>query len=188
MIVFPKQIPIIKLDGFFLAAITSSHLQDYFNICSSTKVMHAYGLQEHKSLSETEFLIKFLDQEFQNKRMIRWGVFLDSDPVKLIGDVGFWRFVDVRRRAEIGAKLDSAYWRNGYISAAISAIARYGFKHMNIHSIEGNVDPNNFGSHKMVEKLGFEREGYLKEHSFNPISAKFHDTILFTLRQKNESI
>ncbi len=188
MITFPKEIPILKDEIILLKKISSNDLAEYYKLYSDKNVMHAYGLFHHKNLAETVELIESLEKNFINRQMMRWGIFEMTHPEKIIGDIGFWRFVDVRNRAELGAKLSKEFWRHGYISRAINLVSKYGFEEMQLNSIEGNIEPSNIASCEMVKKLGFIQEGYLKKHSYNPITKKYADTILFTLRADHEGI
>ena len=68
------------------------------------------------------------------------------------------------------------------MTEAMTMVMDYGFIKMNLNSIEGNIDPENKGSIRLVEKLGFEKNGYIKEHSYCYFREKFIDTLLFSKR------
>lgn len=144
--------------------------------------MKSFGVRAHRSLGETLEVLHQLELGFQKKESIRWGI-LEARSGQLIGDVGFWRFVRVRYRAEVGAKLLKSHWNRGTMTIALGAVIQFGFEILNLHSIEGNIDPSNEGSKRLVEKLGFETEGYITEHTFNPFSQSFSDTILYAIRR-----
>jgi RimJ/RimL family protein N-acetyltransferase len=67
------------------------------------------------------------------------------------------------RRAEIGYALGRAHWGRGYIHEALQAVMKYAFNELNLHRIEADVDPRNTASIKTLERLGFQREGFLRE-------------------------
>jgi ribosomal-protein-alanine N-acetyltransferase len=178
---FPDSIPQLPCREFYLREIHLEDLSAYFELCSDREVMHAYGLEAHRDREETRRLITFLKRAFESGQMIRWGIFTWDHC--LVGDVGFWRFVPSRLRAEVGAKLVKSQWRKGLTSGALYLVIKYGLEQMGLHSIEGNADPDNTPSRKMIEKLGFLPEGRLKEHSFNPVTGMFSDTILYSLHE-----
>jgi [ribosomal protein S5]-alanine N-acetyltransferase len=68
------------------------------------------------------------------------------------------------------------------MTEAMAKTIEFGFTRMNLNSIEANIDPENHGSIRLVEKVGFERDGYIREHSYCFFREKFVDTILFTAR------
>jgi ribosomal-protein-alanine N-acetyltransferase len=67
------------------------------------------------------------------------------------------------RRAEIGFMLDKAAWGQGYGLEAMKAVLEYaathGFKRLTARTHVGNT-----ASERLLEKLGFEAEGYLRGH------------------------
>ena len=67
------------------------------------------------------------------------------------------------QRAEIGFGLQSAYWGKGYMSEAARAVVDCGFDVLRLHRIEADIDPRNRASARVLEKLGFVREGLLRE-------------------------
>lgn len=184
--IFTANIPILFSERLILSPIREDDADDYFALCSNPDVMRPWGTKQHQNLNETKNLILFLEHEFKKKQMIRWGIREQSaghaSANPLIGDLGFWRFVNPRLRAEIGAKLSPQYWNKGYMTEAMTKVLDFGFQTMNLNSIEGNIDPENRSSMRMLEKLGFDKEGYIKGHSYCAFREKFVDTLLYSLR------
>ena len=180
--VHPTQVPTLLTKRLELSAIVPADAENYFALCSNADVMRTFGLKPHGSIEETRGLISFLEKELVEKRMIRWAVRERGGNGALIGDVGYWRYVPSRRRAEIGAKLAAEFWNKGYMTEAMAAVMDFGFTRMSLNGIEGNADPENGGSLKMLAKLGFEREGFVKEHTYCPYRERYYDTILYSLR------
>lgn len=50
------------------------------------------------------------------------------------------------------------------MSEALKCVINYGFKIMKLNRIEAFISPSNLPSIKIIENLGFTREGILKEH------------------------
>ena len=182
--IFPLKVPTLLTERLTLRAMGIKDAKEYFELYSDEKVMRGYGIVPHKTLSETQNLIQYLHGSFLKKEQIRWGIWTIKDSA-FLGDVGFWRFVPFRFRAEAGAKLFPQHWKRGYMSEALGTIIQYGFDQMGLNSIEGNISPENIASLKLVEKLGFKKEGHLKEHSFNAFSQSFEDTYLMTALKNN---
>lgn len=55
------------------------------------------------------------------------------------------------------------FWKNGYGTEAMALLLDYAFNHLNLRRIEAHVLEDNIGSCKMHEKLGYKREGILRE-------------------------
>lgn len=181
---FPRTIPELITERLLLKPIQSCDLDDYHALCRDERVMALYGVLPHQSHQETTQLIRHLEQQFHQKKSIRWGVFLQSKPQQLIGDVGFWRFVPERLRAEVGAKLKCDFWGQGLMPEAIQRVLHFGIEQMNLNSIEGHVDPSHLVSENMLVQLGFVKEGELKKHTYNAFKKEFCDTYLYTYRNQ----
>jgi ribosomal-protein-alanine N-acetyltransferase len=85
------------------------------------------------------------------------------DTGQLIGDASLWRFDDANRRCEVGYSLARAHWGRGYAVEALEALLAHGFDALGLNRVEADIDPLNTGSRRVLEKLGFRREGYMPE-------------------------
>ena len=56
------------------------------------------------------------------------------------------------------------YKNQGYMREAIAAIIPFGFEAMELNRIEAFIHPDNTASRKVVERMGFQQEGWLREH------------------------
>ena len=66
----------------------------------------------------------------------------------------------------------------GYATEAAGALVEYGFRALRLHRIEAHVAPGNSASQKVVEKLGFQREGIAREFEF--VNGRFLDHIQYS--------
>lgn len=66
-------------------------------------------------------------------------------------------------RAEIGYILGREHWRQGYISEALPALVTHAFGVLDLNRLEADIDPRNTASQRVLERLGFRREGLLRE-------------------------
>jgi ribosomal-protein-alanine N-acetyltransferase len=67
---------------------------------------------------------------------------------------------------ELGYIFNPKFQRNGYGSEAAAALTAYGFEKFNIHRIMARCNPQNTASWKLLEKVGFKREGFFKSSGF----------------------
>ena len=66
---------------------------------------------------------------------------------------------------ELGYVLNRTYWKQGYAVESCEKLIALAFQN-GVHRIYAECDPKNLGSWKLLEKLGFVREGCLKENVF----------------------
>jgi ribosomal-protein-alanine N-acetyltransferase len=101
------------------------------------------------------------------------------DDEKLIGECSLFNRSQQSRRAELGYALDHEAWGQGYINEALEALLTYGFSEMALNRVEADIDPRNQPSAKTLERLGFQKEGHLRERWI--VNGELSDTGLYGL-------
>ncbi len=76
-------------------------------------------------------------------------------------------------KAEIGYWLFPEFWGKGYASEALQAILHVAQHTLLLHRISAEVEPENTDSCKLLQKLGFELEGTLRDYEFK--NGKYND-------------
>lgn len=83
----------------------------------------------------------------------------------LIGAVGAGNFeVGSSHRASIGYWLAKPYWGKGITTMALERYVDYAFPEFGVVKLVAEVYPWNPASARVLEKVGFTREGYLRSH------------------------
>ncbi|MEP6503086.1 MAG: GNAT family protein [Betaproteobacteria bacterium] len=80
-----------------------------------------------------------------------------------IGDCSLFSLDAQCRRAEVGYSLRPASWGHGYANEAVAALLDWGFATLDLNRVEADIDPRNTPSARTLERLGFTREGHLRE-------------------------
>jgi RimJ/RimL family protein N-acetyltransferase len=82
---------------------------------------------------------------------------------ELIGNVNLHRFFDSNRRCEVGYALASPHQGHGYATEALAAVIDYGFRELDMNRFEADINPANAASQRVLERLGFRKEGSMRE-------------------------
>ena len=99
---------------------------------------------------------------------------------KLIGNVSLEEIDRTNRSAVLGIFIgDKEYLNNGYGTEAIQLILEYGFKYMNLHSINLTVMEFNKRAQKCYIKCGFKETGRKRNCKF--INGKYYDNIIMDI-------
>lgn len=98
---------------------------------------------------------------------------------KLIGEAGYKTIKWYNRKAELSIILIKEHQEKGYGKEVMTALLKYGFEKMNLHRIEAEVIAFNEASIKMIEDLGFIKEGTLREGKFS--NGKYWDIYRYGL-------
>jgi RimJ/RimL family protein N-acetyltransferase len=112
---------------------------------------------------------------------LRLGLVRKADN-RLLGHCSLFHFVPQCRRAEIGYGLASHAWGQGLMHEALVELVRFAFTDLNLNRLEADIDPRNTASARSLERLGFTREGYLRERWI--VGGEVSDTALYGLLQR----
>ena len=86
----------------------------------------------------------------------------DSDGA-FIGWCSLTRWNPGYRSASLGYCFDDAAWGHGYASEAARALLQWAFDTLEMNRVQAETDTRNAASARVLEKLGFVREGTLRE-------------------------
>lgn len=135
----------------------------------------------YEEAAEAEALIHELHDEYFKRSGICWGITL-KDEGKVIGLFGFHHWSKHHRRAEVGYDMNRAYWGQGIATEALRAMLRFGFSQMNLNRIYAGTIADNHESVRLLERLGFVREGTKRGLSWED-DGTFHDGAIYSMLQ-----
>lgn len=114
----------------------------------------------------------------QQGQPVHWAI--RDEQELLIGGCGFSGLqVGKSHRAEIGYWLARPYWGQGIMTAVVRRLSEFAFAELGLVKIEAQVFACNPASAKVLEKCGFQQEGYLRKHHLK--DGKYLDARLFAL-------
>ena len=93
---------------------------------------------------------------------IRLGIERRADQA-LIGMCTLFKLDAQCRSAELGYGLLSGAWGQGYMHEALYALLDHGFSELHLNRVEAEIDPHNTDSARSLERMGFTKEGQLRE-------------------------
>jgi RimJ/RimL family protein N-acetyltransferase len=80
-----------------------------------------------------------------------------------IGTCLLFRLEEGSARAELGYALGRAHWGQGLMHEALAALLAAGFGDMGLRRVEAEVDIRNVSSARLLQRLGFAKEGLLRQ-------------------------
>jgi len=86
---------------------------------------------------------------------------------KVIGEIAVNQHEDDRpnERVEITYSLARQHWNKGLMTEAVRAVMDWAFQNYSFNRLYAWCDPRNTGSRRVMEKLGMQREGLLRNHT-----------------------
>lgn len=172
--------PTLETERFLLRAVTLDDVADIFRIMSDPRVTRYFGTPPMTGSEQAQQRVQAIQTAFQEQAGVRWAI-AERVSGQLIGSAGFWRLIKPHDRAEVGYELAPEWWGQGVMPEALAAMLDFGFARMGLHSVEAQIHPDNSGSRRVLEKLGFVQEGYFHENFYDPVDAQFTDTAVFSL-------
>ncbi|MCT8137334.1 GNAT family N-acetyltransferase [Anaerobacillus sp. CMMVII] len=169
---FPK----LETARLILREITESDTEGIFKCFSNDLVIKYYGQDRLENEAEATDFVKFFAKSYQEKKGIRWAI-VRKDTNELIGTIGFNSLSLKHKRAEIGYELHPNHWRKGYATEAIKKVLSYGFQEMGLTRVGAVVFIENTASNRLLQSLGFVREGVLKQYMYQ--NGVPHDTNVY---------
>jgi RimJ/RimL family protein N-acetyltransferase len=114
----------------------------------------------------------------QQGRPVQWAIRSADDA--LIGGCGFDGFqVGKSHRAVVGYWLAKPCWGQGIMTAVVQRACQHAFEELGLAKITAHVFSNNPASARVLEKCGFQEEGFLRRHFLK--DGQFIDARLFAL-------
>lgn len=81
----------------------------------------------------------------------------------LVGGAGLSVRSQLHRQGFLGYCLHSEVWGRGYATEAAAALVPFGFEQLGLHRITATCDVDNAASARVLEKVGMQREGRLRD-------------------------
>ncbi|AOT10394.1 GNAT family N-acetyltransferase [Pseudoalteromonas luteoviolacea] len=152
----------INTDRLTLKVMTEKDAAGLFNIFSDPKVMKYWNTDAWSSIEQALLFISSSADNMETESALTLGVYSKENEL-LLGKVMLFNYDKESRRAELGFGISSDFWGKGIVFEAASAVIDFAFSDLRIRRLEAEIDPDNIASARALERLGFEKEGLLRE-------------------------
>ena len=170
--------PSLETERLFLRAFTNDDLDFVFQHFSNPEV-HRYLLDNEpiSTREQAQKIIEFFAQT-EDKTHHRWLIVRTSDDLA-IGTCGFHKWQQQHHRIEIGYDLQPSARNQGFMTEALTAMLSFCFEQMKVNRIEALIHPENLDSIRLIENLGFQKEGVLRDYFRR--ADRYYDHCLYSL-------
>jgi len=170
--------PIFETERLLLRPVRDGDVNQVYAIYSDVVALEYFAREPLESRDEAEKMVaESLVPDLDQKARV-WAICLGDNDL-MIGTFTLFHIDEANRRAEVGYILDRSSWGKGYASEALQRIIDHCFDDLGFARLEADVDPENAGSLKLLERHGFEREGYFRKRWL--IRGKWYDSVMFGL-------
>ena len=158
----PLLVPTLHTARLRLRPFTHADADALFALHSNAYVLRYWDSPPWKDPSRA---LRFLDscrQTAEEGSGVRLAMDRGSDDT-FVGWCGLTRFNPDFRSASLGYCLGEAAWGQGYATEGARALLQWGYDTLDLNRVQAEADTRNGASGRVLEKLGFVREGTLRE-------------------------
>ncbi len=170
--------PVLSTERLLLRELTENDASNILKCFSNPDVLRHYGQKPLTNLQQVQQIINNFSKNYDEKRGIKWGITIKGQE-GIIGTIGFQEWSTEHKRAEISYALFPESWGKGYAKEAVNRVISFGFQEMDLMRIGAIVFTENEASNKLLTKLGFEKEGILKNYMYQDDNP--YDTNIYSL-------
>ncbi len=130
-----------------------------------------------KTIEDAYNELKYWASLFSYKRSYYWSIVNEKD--EIIGTAGFNNISVQHLRGELSYDLNKHYWGKGIMTNAVFHIVEFGLKKLGLVRIQATVGQHNSRSLKLIENIGFKREGELSK--YEKLKGKHYDFYMYAV-------
>lgn len=174
--------PTLETDRLHLREMTLADASALLKQFGNPEVVRFIEMQPIKTRAQANEWLRWMGSYFTAKDGLRWGITLKADGT-FIGSAGIHGWNREARYAEVGYDFAQDFWGHGYATEVVNRLVEFGFERMILNRMEADVVSGNQASMRVLEKIGFQQEGILRQRVYK--GGKYYDTHLFSLLLKD---
>lgn len=173
-----------ETNRLILKILDGNHAEDVLRFyLSNCEIFERYEAARPENFYTESYQRRVLNYEYNmsvRQTGVRFWVYEKTDPAHVIGTVCFRDITRmVYQSCEIGYKFDEYFWHKGYASEALRKCVQIAFDDLQLHRITAHIMPENISSIRLVERVGFQREGIARESAL--IRGVWEDHIVYSI-------
>lgn len=158
-----------------LRRLSAADVPALFALFSDPVATRYWSHPPFTDVAQADELLRDIDRHAEAGDLLQWGIEA-RDTRAIVGTVTLAALDRTHRRAEIGFMLAQARWGQGLAREAVECVRDHAVAALGLARLEADVDPRNAASLGLLERMGFEREGYLRARW--RIGGEVQDTVL----------
>jgi RimJ/RimL family protein N-acetyltransferase len=163
----------IRLRGF-----REDDLEALYAVHSDPRVMRYWSFPAWTELAQARERLDNARAGRDPQRLLCWAI-AGNDDDRLLGGVTLFAIDRTQGRAEIGYVLNADHWGRGLAREALQLALAHAFGSLGLRRVEADIDPRNSASCVLAERMGFVREGVLRERW--QVAGELQDSAMYGL-------
>lgn len=178
----PWLTPTLSTDRLRLRPFNESDANLLFALQSNAYVLRYWDSPPWRDPSRAAQFIAMCSEMAEAETGIRLAVERVADET-FIGWCSFSRWNPEFRSASLGYCFDETAWGYGFATEAAQALLQWAFDTLELNRVQAETDTRNLASARVLEKLGFEREGTLREDCV--VNGEVSDSLVYGLLRRH---
>jgi ribosomal-protein-alanine N-acetyltransferase len=154
--------PTLQAERLRLRPFDDADADSLFALHSSADVLRYWDAPPWSDHARARLFIAACRQMADEGTGVRLAV-VRTDDGTFIGWCGLQRWNPEYRSASLGYCYTDSAWGRGYATEAARELLRWAFATLDLNRVQAEADTRNAASARVLEKLGFVREGTLRE-------------------------
>jgi RimJ/RimL family protein N-acetyltransferase len=173
--------PTLHTARLLLRPFTDADADAIFALQSSPVVLRYWDAPPWKDFKQSERFLGVCRQLEKEGTGVRLAIERAADR-RFIGWCQVINWTPGHRRARLGYCFDDAAWGQGFATEAVGALLEWAFDALDLNRVQAETDTRNTASGRVLEKLGFIREGRLREDCV--VDGEVSDTWVYGLLRR----
>jgi len=157
---------ILHSERLLIRNLQTTDLEDFYSYRSNPEIAKYQSFEPYTKEKAATFIASQKDRIFGKPgQWLQCGL-EEKTTKRLVGDCAIKLDEDDPRIAEIGITISHLHQKKGFGKEALLTVMQFLFEKQNIHRIVETIDAENEASLKLIESVGFRKEGHFIENIF----------------------
>lgn len=160
--------PILETERLILRPVTQDDAGAVFLYASNPNLTRFTLFETHQTIEDSRWFVStYAHSRYTCKEPDPFGIVIKYDPDgMMVGALGAHWLSQPNGTMEIGYSIAEPFWGHGYIPEACQALIDYLYANFAVERLQARVFVGNIASDRVLEKLGFMKEGVLRSLVF----------------------
>jgi len=173
-------LPQIEAERVVLRALENSDAAALLEVFSDADALKYWGHGPLADFDAAHAYISSAQRAYQAGSRYQWAITLDG---KLLGSCALSALNPQHLSATLSYVLATRCLGQGYAREAVHALVSVAFDALDLNRIEADTDPRHIRSIRLLEALGFQREGLLRQRY--RIDGNYQDALMFGMLKED---
>jgi len=153
---------VLELDRVRLRALGEEHAAGLLVLYGDPEVTRYLARPALREIDEARAMVERAKAGFADGTSLQLAIERRKDGA-FLGSCLLFHIHKASARAELGYSLGREHWSHGYMAESLQGLVGHAFGPMALNRLEADIDPRNAASARQLARLGFRREGLLRE-------------------------